>query len=62
MEVTIRIIQIDNQPEIRFSSLLERDYRRYNLTPQQLLNIAMDALTAFNQIRFGEADAKQRTP
>lgn len=59
MDVTIRILQIDGQSEIRLNPQGGKNYQRYNLTPQQLLNIAIDALDAYNQIRFGEGNEKK---
>jgi hypothetical protein len=45
--VTIRLIEIAGQLEIRINDPSGVGYQRYDLTPQQTLNIAIDALTAY---------------
>jgi hypothetical protein len=52
--VTIRILQINNQPEIRINDPSGVGYHRHDLTPQALLNIALDALNAYNQLRSSD--------
>lgn len=51
MQVTIRVLQIDGQPEIRINPLSGgAGYQRYDLTPQQLLNLSQDALKTYSEV------------
>jgi len=58
MEITIRVVQVDGQAEVRINPTRSVEpipaaaaYQQYKLTPEQLFTLARDAMQAYAEIR-----------